>query len=405
MTSKSQRERGWTLPEVLTGHDLLCVQLKIPNNPEYRAAFGGAIQELAYWFNWKKSYEPGDTRAAQAAYYWRELIDTYLCVENDPGSLGMGCGCGCKEPTNQRYTEDGFLEQSFDGGETWERATDDPRFNAPIFPPIPGDDGTDKKCDAAASAAKVIDDDIVQKMEEGMTFSSILAIFAAVIALLLSGGAAAPLLVGLIGQIITFGINATKAAFTTTTWELFECILFCNMNDDGSFTEEQWLQIKADITTIIGTGIEAVFLKNTVNAFGVSGITNAARSQRVTGADCSSCGCIDECAAASQTPYFTFGTVLSVTGDTVRVRSELFTPVSGSPFWNVSWGTYGVVGTKCCQWQEVNVVSGGSWSSSQTEYTDCGGTIHANLDPTHVNITHVALYPTGQVIFDIKFPS
>jgi len=200
-------------------------------------------------------------------------------------------GCCGDEPTNQRYTADGYLEQSFDGGETWERDNSDPRFNSPIFPPLPGADGDDKKCAAAASAAAVIDDDIVQKLEESMTAADILALIALVLLLFLSGGSLAPLIVGLVSAILATGIEATKAAFTTEVWDTFRCILYCNMADDGSFTEAQWQQVKADIFDQIGTSIAQTFLITTVNAWGPAGLTNAARSGRVTEADCSDCDC------------------------------------------------------------------------------------------------------------------
>lgn len=310
--------------------------------------------------------------------------------------------CCDDKPIASRYTEDGVLQYQYEEGGEWFDAPNDPRNTSPTFPPLEGEDGTDKKCAAANSIKIVLDEDIIQKMEETAGAIAILELIAVVLGIFLSGGTLAPLLMALVGQILGVGVAATKAAFTTEVWDAFICVVFCNMSDDASFTDEQFEQIRADLLT--GSEFNSIagsFLRNTVTAWGRVGLTNAARSGRSDETDCSSCGCIDECAAASQSPYFTFGTVLSVTGDTVRVRAELY---AGS-FYLVAWGDYGVVGDKCCQWQAVNVVSGGSWASSQTEYTDCGGTVHANLDPTHVDVTHVSLYPTGQVIFDIQFPS
>lgn len=289
MTSKTQKKGGWILPELLTGYELLCVQLKIPDEIHYRAAFSAALQSLCYWWNWEHTYQSGDTRGTEASQYWRGIIDTYLCVENDPGSNGLGCGCGCKKPTNQRYTADGILEQSFDGGTTWERDNSDPRFNSPIFPPITGDDGADKRCAAAASAAKFIDDDIVQKMNTTDAAADLLLLIAAAVAILITGFTSAPLVIALVSQVIAFGVDATKAAFTTEVWDTFRCILYCNMNDDGSFTEAQWQTIKTQIFDQLGSSIAGTFLRDTVNAFGPAGLTNAARSGTVATADCSDC--------------------------------------------------------------------------------------------------------------------
>lgn len=80
MTSDAQKNAGYLLPEQLTGHELLCVDLLIPDADEYRAAFLGAIYTLADWWNWEKTYQPGDTRASQAAFYWRGLLNDHLCI-------------------------------------------------------------------------------------------------------------------------------------------------------------------------------------------------------------------------------------------------------------------------------------------------------------------------------------
>jgi microcystin-dependent protein len=101
MTSEKQKNAGFLLPDPITGYDLLCVSLKIPNHYHYRAAFRGVLKKLTEWWVWEKSYQPGDTRASQAAFYWRDLIEETLvigkcvnpkpcpdCPEPEP------CGCG-----------------------------------------------------------------------------------------------------------------------------------------------------------------------------------------------------------------------------------------------------------------------------------------------------------------------
>jgi len=108
----SGKDLGWLLPDTLTGHDLLCVTLKIPNNLEYRAAFMGAIHMLEVWFNWEKT---GDTRAAQAAAYWRSLIDEYLTVSEN---------CGGTVDFRQNPDDSCQLQYSNDGGATWLLAFD-----------------------------------------------------------------------------------------------------------------------------------------------------------------------------------------------------------------------------------------------------------------------------------------
>lgn len=75
MPSESQQTRGYLLPEQIDGHDLICVRMKIPNDPDYKAAFYGALTELTKWWNWEKR---GDNSGSEAAAYWRLLIYQYL---------------------------------------------------------------------------------------------------------------------------------------------------------------------------------------------------------------------------------------------------------------------------------------------------------------------------------------
>lgn len=201
------------------------------------------------------------------------------------------CGCGGEKATRQRFTPDGRLQYSYDDGETWVNVpNEDPRNTSAEFPPIPGEDGAAKKCDAAASAAKVIEDDIIEKMKQSNLGITLVAVIAAVLALYLSGGALAPLVTAVVGAALQAGAAAIEAAFTPTVWDTFKCILYCAMEDDGSFTDAGWQEVKTQ-TMLQLTGVAAKLLEGTVNAFGMVGMTNAARSGRATGTGCEACGC------------------------------------------------------------------------------------------------------------------
>jgi hypothetical protein len=93
MTSKAQKNAGYLLPEQITGHDLICVQLYIPNVPQYRAAFLGQLHELGKWWIWEKSYSGDDKRASEAAQYWRGLIYQTLEIGAACSELPEGNGC------------------------------------------------------------------------------------------------------------------------------------------------------------------------------------------------------------------------------------------------------------------------------------------------------------------------
>lgn len=113
MPSKTQRKRGWLLPEQITEHELICFQMQIPDNDEYRQAFIGHLYQLGKWWNWEKGGLE-DRRATEAAAYWRELLH----------NMTFDCEGGIMFRLRDDPDTDCFVQQSFDGGETWSHAFD-----------------------------------------------------------------------------------------------------------------------------------------------------------------------------------------------------------------------------------------------------------------------------------------
>lgn len=72
--SERQRNAGFIIPDNIeppAGYTWLT--MCIPDDPLYHAAARGALLQLTKWTAWDKTYQPGDTRAAQAAAIWTEL--------------------------------------------------------------------------------------------------------------------------------------------------------------------------------------------------------------------------------------------------------------------------------------------------------------------------------------------
>lgn len=92
MTSKRQREKGWLLPEELTGYPLVCVQFQIPDTREYRAATRGAIYELTRRWNWQWEGK-GDYKPRDVAQIFRELIDDTLAFNEECSGAAEKSGC------------------------------------------------------------------------------------------------------------------------------------------------------------------------------------------------------------------------------------------------------------------------------------------------------------------------
>ncbi len=141
--------------------------------------------------------------------------------------------CGCSDDgAIYRFTEDKELEKSTDGGVTWEPAPeDDPRLTAPLFPPLPGEPGSDKKCESANNAAGQIKQQADQLIADSGAWSSITLLVAGVLGLLVflsiigTGGVLTPLVVGLAGTLLGAGSAAFAAAMTEEVYQTLVCIL------------------------------------------------------------------------------------------------------------------------------------------------------------------------------------
>ena len=66
------RDKGYIIPPVIEPEDLMCLQVYIPNDPLYLAAFAGFYERLGTWMVWEKD---GTNRASQVAQVWKNAID------------------------------------------------------------------------------------------------------------------------------------------------------------------------------------------------------------------------------------------------------------------------------------------------------------------------------------------
>lgn len=201
--------------------------------------------------------------------------------------------CCCKNPTNRRYNSNGQLEVSYDGGLTWSLAPDaDSRMSGALSPPLAGADGETKRCLGAASAMEFAKRNLIDDLTTGGTYADLYAALVALAAVLGVTGIGI-LIAAAAAAIFIAGVSAVQAAFTSEVWDDYQCILYCASEDNASFTEQGWQQVKSEINSQF-SGVVAVILYNWVNSVGPVGLTNAARSGFAASADCSECDCPGE---------------------------------------------------------------------------------------------------------------
>lgn len=380
----ANRRPNFEIPDVINPDGRRCIQFMIPDDPQHVAIFAGLTRQLLDWQRWERDPLKRGTQVAQV---WREVWNNV----NWSGEDCMGC---CPEPTNRRYNENGELEVSYDGGVTWSPApADDSRHSAPTAPPLEGADGEEKRCVGASSAQEYVKTAFIESLSTGATFADINAAMVAIVAALGVTGVGI-LIAAAVAAIFIAGISATQAAFTTEAWDEFRCILYCNMEDDASFTMSGWEGVKADILSTF-TGIVSAVLYNWVNSVGTAGLTNTARIGMQQDVSCEACDCGGECVDESRVMI---GTVVSITDNTITVESE-FTTFNGH---TAHWVQYGSDSNDfCCLLCDETVI--GSISSSG--WVTCDGTVIGTSSPDGQMIRQTRMYSdTGSFQVAFTFP-
>jgi hypothetical protein len=247
--------------------------------------------------------------------------------------LMMSC-CGGDFGIIFRWTEDGVLQSSDDGGETWtDDPTEDPRNSSPTFPPMAGSDGDDKKCLAATGMVALIKEQVGDQLTDDMsryTLGQLITDW--VTTLIQSSNPFQALLTIAANQIFALVISVLRAALTDTVYDLLLCIFYCHMEDNATFTQEDIDLIRSDIGDQIG-GVATLFLQQLIFLLGPIGMTNLARAGGATTGDCSSCDCNcfgEDCVGGWSVR---FGTPLAASGCNLKGGAA-----ADGPHWTVSFG-------------------------------------------------------------------
>lgn len=203
-------------------------------------------------------------------------------------------GCDCEYPLVR--IQDGVYQESDDDGETWHDApTHDPRNSIPRIPPIPSPESENSQCAYADSVINHFKEGFVDILEEGQTAEELLGFLTAIMEAIfgpLTGpiGWIIPAIFAISTAIVAIGVSAVAAAFTDDVWSELRCLIYNNINADGSFTKAQ---IDAIYAGIPGGAIVEVVIRSWIAAIGATGMTNAAH----LGLGSSSAICCPECSA------------------------------------------------------------------------------------------------------------
>ena len=370
----ANRRPPFKIPSVINPENRRCITFWIPDDNEHVEIFAGLTRQLLDWQRWER-----DTlkRGTQVAQVWREVWNSV----DWSGEDCMGC---CPEPTNTRYNSEGVYEESFDGGITWLPApAHDRRYSGTIAPPLAGEDGQEKRCVAAQSAADFLKTAFIDDLSTGASYADLNAAAVAIVAALGVTGIGI-LIAAAAAAIFILGVSATQAAFTTEVWNDFKCILYCNMNPDASFDEAGWAGVKSDILDTF-TGVVSAVLYNWANAAGIVGLTNAARSGFATEGDCSTCGCPSTCVDPS---FVILGNIIAQDDFSITIESVPATRNSITADWIVYGSADDTFCCLLCDQSYEGFVSSGGW-------TNCDGVPQPFTSPIGQMIRSTEFYGTG----------
>jgi hypothetical protein len=205
--------------------------------------------------------------------------------------LMMAC-CGGDFEIIFQWTEDGVLQQSDDGGETWQDAPqNDPRNSSTIYPPVPGEPSDDKKCAAAHSVRTLVREQVGDQLTDDMSRYTLEQLISDwVTTIIQTSNPFEALIVIATNQIFALVIATLRPALTTDVYDKFQCCVLDNMQDDISFTQEDWEAVRDCILSDI-SGVAGIFLEHLVFLLGKVGLTNLARSQAESEGDCACSEC------------------------------------------------------------------------------------------------------------------
>lgn len=289
-----------------------------------------------------------------------ETVD-FSTIETFKNQLEYKLMSGCC-PDNDaifRFSPDGTYQRSDDNGETWEDAPlDDPRRDVIEAPPISGTDSDAKKCAAADNVRdsyKAMRDNTITILTGSATVLLIIAglvgaiggIFASTVV----GAAIAPMLFGLAGLLLTLTPESVEDQIDDIALDLFRCMVYCNMGNDGRLSVGGLAELLDDIADSF-SGFPETFFYTITASLGEVGINNAATMGVATQEDCEECDCSPACIDPD---FIMHGTLVGQTATSIDIQAVMATYNTITAYWAV----YGSLEMDwCCYYCSFAVQSG-----------------------------------------------
>jgi hypothetical protein len=311
-----------TFPE---DEPLVCLSI----NRDWLPYLVGALRPMQYPEYWAGTLE--ENRHARRAA--KNLMDKLEQIQ-ECGDMSADCGCPDTRIVLERIDPITFqLQVSVDGGTTWTNspnAVESQIVSQP--PPVPAGRSANK-CDAATNGWEHIMD-LVAKVSDDLgtattIFELVTACVTALIDILLitvTGGVALPALIAGLGAAILAAAQAVfelgKEGFDTfwdnTNRDHVLCALYCNISEDGQFTQAGYDAFKQDYNALIPASPARDMVLAEIKGIGLRGLNQICAYGTAADADCLGCNC------GCDLTHWTIvnGTLVSRTDTQIVVQSE-----------------------------------------------------------------------------------
>jgi len=313
--SKGNQLAKWVLPDVIDPAGRICYLVPVPDDMQHRAAFFGAMLDLASAYKWQ---DDPDHKAKDVALVWRAIVDDL--IQQDCEAAVFDVRQNTEEPCE--------LDKSSDGGATWAPFADltlcppllrydggilqirrggtwvpadggggyDERYDGTYDPPWPSGSvppGQSGNCLAAENIVSFLETSLTQVkqgLDIGTPVSTSMGIVAGTIGFLglISAGVFAAVGLIIAGLLAALGSAGINDILTDGTLDTLKCILFCHLELDGSCTAAEFNDIYDQVGTDI-TGLKGQVIQNWLNGFGPVGLSRQGKVAAITSADCTDC--------------------------------------------------------------------------------------------------------------------
>jgi hypothetical protein len=297
-----------------------------------------------------------------------------ILLRTDIGCDMSGC---CYDVVQHRVNSDGDMEINVNGG-GWTPDPNDPRTTAPLYPPIVMDDHH-AKCDAATNAAEHINDIILETSSQLGGTGSILEIAAAIVAAIFALfiapetlPALAPVILPLIAGLLFVGQAAWDAYFTDDVHSKILCALYCNIQNDGTFTQAGYDNFITKLTADLPASPAKDYFIAIVSRIGLVGLNNYAAIGTSADANCSACACGCDCIHFTVITGTLVGSGVDDAGNCFIIASSV--PHGGGAHETVTvvFNDTGTPDSNCAAYVTAEVLIGTPDIFSQF-FLDCGG--------------------------------